>query len=415
MTYSTRSRIARRGVLSVIGVSVLLLSFAIHGLAQAKQTSPEVRQKTFDVVWKTVHDKYFDPQFGGVDWTAVKKKYEPQIAAVENDVEFQDLLDRMLNEIKISHLHILDLAKLDQQLARSVVTRGLALRDLDNQVVVTRTIDGSPAATAGLRPGYVIKAIDDVPVVNAKNAEAKVAKDNEKHRLTIIDEANTTREIEIGHALPPADKHESARIGTATRHVLVETKTLGDGIGYIYFTNFITPLKKRLISGFDSMRNARGIVIDLRGNSGGETEVGLLLAGMFIDKEAQISITQTRKGEYQYKAKPQKNPYRGPVVILLDEESASESEEVAAGLQALGRVVVIGRTSRGEDMDATLQGLPMDSVALLYPVGLPRTPKALTIEGRGVIPDIDVKLTRDELLKGTDSQLEAAIQHLRGD
>src|SRR6266496_3201586 len=76
-----------------------------------------------------------------------------------------------------------------------------------------------------------------------------------------------------------------------------------------------------------------------------------------IDKEAQISITQTRKGEYQYKAKPQKNPYRGPVVILLDEESASESEEVAAGLQALGRVVVIGRTSRGEDMDATLQGL----------------------------------------------------------
>jgi C-terminal processing protease CtpA/Prc len=107
------------------------------------------------------------------------------------------------------------------------------------------------------------------------------------------------------------------------------------------------------------------------------------------------------------------NPYRGPVVILLDEECASESEEMAAGLQAIGRAVVIGRTSRGEDMDATIQGLPMASLLLEYPVGLPRTPKGVAIEGHGVIPDLDVKLTRDELLKGKDSQLEAAIRHMR--
>ena len=75
---------------------------------------------------------------------------------------------------------------------------------------------------------------------------------------------------------------------------------------------------------------------------------------------------------------------------------------------------MIGRTSRGEDMDATFQDLPVDTIALLYPTGLPRTPKGLVIEGRGVTPDREVKLTRDELLKGKDSQLEAAIQHIRG-
>ena len=333
---------------------------------------------------------------------------------MQNDVEFKGLLDRMLLELRISHLRILDLTTLDRDLARSVVTRGLGLRDIDNEVVITRIIDASAAAVAGLRPGFIVRAIDGAPVTNARTSETKLATDNARHRLTIVDEANATREIEIGHSLPPADKLVSEPILTGNRHVFVETKLVGDGIGYLHFTNFITGMTKRFPVAFDAMRNAPGIIIDLRGNSGGVTEVGLALAGMFSEKETTISIVQTRKGEYEYKAKPQKKPYRGPVVILLDEGSGSESEELTGGLQAAGRVVVIGRTSRGEDMDATFQDLPMDTIALLYPTGLPRTPRGLVIEGHGVLPDREVKLTRDELLKGKDSQLEAAIQHIRG-
>lgn len=215
MAQTIRSRITR--VLCVLVVSVLLLVFAICGLAQTAKL--QLMQKTFDVVWKTVNDKYFDPRFGGVNWAAIRKEYEPQIATVRGDVEFRELLGRMLSEIKISHLRILDLETLDKQLARAVLTRGLALRDLDNQVVVTRTIDGSPAVTAGLRPGFVVKAIDGIPVTNARSAEAKLATDSERRRLTILDEADTTREIEIEHELPPVDKRESAPIFTGTRHV----------------------------------------------------------------------------------------------------------------------------------------------------------------------------------------------------
>src|SRR5499427_6222135 len=196
------------------GIAVLVLAFAIPGFAQPpKQTSPQVRQKTFDAVWKAVNDKSIATQVSHIDWSAVKLRYEPQIAAVESDAQFQDVVDRMLAETKVSHLHLVDLAKLDQQLARAVVIRGLALRDLDNQVVVTRIIDGSPAAASGLRPGYVISSIDGMPLANAKSAEEKLAQDKEKHRLAVLDEANTTRHIEIVYGLPPADKIVSARIG----------------------------------------------------------------------------------------------------------------------------------------------------------------------------------------------------------
>jgi len=111
-------------------------------------------------------------------------------------------------------------------------------------------------------------------------------------------------------------------------HEHLTAKPEFDGIGYLHFTNFITGMTKRFPAAFDVMRNAPGIIIDLRGNSGGVTEVGLALAAIFIEKETTIFIVRTRKGEYQYKAKPQKNSYRGPVVVLIDEASASESEEL---------------------------------------------------------------------------------------
>ena len=411
MAQTTRPLIVR--ILHLGLVLGLLLAFALRGPAQSGNlSSSELRHKTFDAVWNTVNTKYYDPTFGGVDWAAVGKQFQPRIDAVKDDAEFRDLLSSMLREIKISHLSILDLENLDKLLARTEVTRGLALRDLDNQVVVTRIVERSAAAMVGLRPGFVLKAIDGVAVTNAKDAEKTLTSDAANHWLTIVDEANTTHEIEVAYKLPAKDSLESTPLLAGTRHALVETRILGGNVGYIHFSNFIAPVGKRFRSIFDSMKDAAGIIIDLRGNSGGDTEVGMELAGLLVDKQTLISTTQTRNGARSYTAKAERNPYLGKVVILVDEASASESEELAAGLQAAGRVFVIGRTSRGEDMDATAQELPMKSIALLYPVGLPRTINGETIEGRGVIPDLDVRLTRAELLAGNDSQLDAAVRHI---
>src|SRR4030095_10282880 len=100
MAQIMRSRITP--VLCALVVSVLLLAFEICGLAQTVEL--QLMQKTFDVVWKTVNDKYFDPRFGGVNWAAIRKQYEPQVATVRGDVEFRELLRHMLQEIQILQL-----------------------------------------------------------------------------------------------------------------------------------------------------------------------------------------------------------------------------------------------------------------------------------------------------------------------
>ena len=402
----------RFAIVIVNAVVVFALAFELV-LAQTK-SGPQVWQKTFDVVWKTVNEKSFDPNFGGVNWSAVRERYAPQVGGVKSDRELIDLLGRMLKEMPVSHLNLLEWDTLDASLGRSVVNRGLALRDLDGQVVVTRVVHGSSADKAGVRPGFVVAAINDVPVTAARTAEATLAGDMKPYRLALVDEADAMRNVVVEHQLPPSDRLTVASIGSAKRYVLLESSRLVDGIGYIHFTNFIGAVQKRVLAAVEGLKDTRGLIIDLRGNSGGETEVGMALASMLVEKETQLAIMRTRDGDDYYdKAKPRKDGYRGAVVILLDEESASESEDMTAGLQEAGRAIVIGRQSRGVNMDATYQELPLPSVGLLYPTGYPRTPKGQIIEGRGVIPDIEVHLTRSELVRGRDAQLEAALDHLR--
>ncbi len=124
-------------------------------------------------------------------------------------------------------------------------------------------------------------------------------------------------------------------------------------------------------------------------------------------------ITKTRNGDdFYYKAKPAKNSYFGRVAIIVDETSGSASEQIAAGLQEAKRAFVVGKTTKGADLDATSVELPIKAL-FLYPYGQPRTPKGIIIEGRGVIPDREVNLTRKNLLAGRDAQLEAAIDYIK--
>ncbi|HEY0459471.1 MAG TPA: hypothetical protein VGC97_10070, partial [Pyrinomonadaceae bacterium] len=111
--------------------ALLFCLLAISVLATA-QTAPQVRRKTFEKIWKTVNEKFFDPNFGGVNWKRIHERYAPLIEAAKTDAEFDELINKMLGEIKTSHLEIISSETL-AKLKAPAATVGFGLREIDNQ------------------------------------------------------------------------------------------------------------------------------------------------------------------------------------------------------------------------------------------------------------------------------------------
>jgi carboxyl-terminal processing protease len=406
----------------LISITVCIFALAASALAQnnsasvpaARESSPEVRRKTFLKVWETVRDKYFDPTFGGVDWQKIRAEYESKLTDVKSDSDLYALLERMLNMLHVTHLEIAEPAELTG-LKRAPVVVGISLKQIGEQVVIWRIRPHSSAAESELRTGFVIKKIDAHAIETVQDARHFLAGEvHTKVGVTYLDENDQLKELTLERRLPPPGDLEKLDLGKGNAfYSLFNASRLSDGIGYLHFSTFLPNLRSKVRTAIQSMHDAPGIIIDLRGNGGGDDSVGIAMANQLFDRETQLMITRTRKGDdFYYKARPDKNPYMGPVAILLDGESASASEQFAAGMQETGRAVVIGDKTPGEDMDADQVYLPTGAL-FTYPYGQPRTPKGIVIDGRGVLPDVPVALTRGGLLRGDDEQLSAAIQYIK--
>ena len=113
--------------------------------------------------------------------------------------------------------------------------------------------------------------------------------------------------------------------------------------------------------------------------------------------------------EYTFDSTP--DAYHGPLVVLMDVRSTSASEYFAGSMQAIKRAVIIGERSPGYLLIVNWKKL-LNGASFMYAFAQPVMPDGKIIEGHGVVPDIEVKLDRDALLKGTDTQLEAAKAHI---
>ena len=395
--------------------------------------SAEVRQETFDIVWRTVKEKHFDPTLGGLDWDKVREQYAPRAAAAKSNNEFYDVLRQMLGELHQSHFNIIPPEAIAEDDSREPKGGGIGidLRLVEGQPTITRVEPGSKAASAGLRPGFIIKKVEDATADQIVNL---FAKSNESQalrtlritraflgringapettvRITFLDERDQPREVTIVRERLKGEMSE--RLGNfPPQYTEFEAKRLADGAGYIRFNVFVMSLMMRIKAGIRGMSGAPGIIIDLRGNPGGVGGMAPGIAGVLEKEETSLGTMHMRSGHTNFVAFPQANAYLGPVVILTDGGSASTSEIFAGGLQELGRAVVVGERTAGAALPSFFQKLPTGAL-FQYAIADFTTPKGMLIEGRGVAPDVEVKLSRRSLLEGRDVQLDAAIEQIK--
>jgi len=401
--------------------------------------------ESFDAAWRIVYETHFDTTFNGVDWMALRDSLRPHAERAGGREALRGVIRAMLDRLGESHFALIPREAadtLDPSGGTAVRGRtGLDVRLVDGQLLVTRVDSGSAAARAGVRTGWavVVAGRDSVgallrraqdrpgryrietalwlagharlaPPLDSAVAVAFLDGEGQAVRLRLVSEPEPSEPIKYGNLPTVFVRFAHRRLDTP-----------GGCVGVIAFTGWLAPLMGRIDAAVDADRGCAGMVLDLRGNTGGLATMIGGVAGHFLDRPDTLALMRTRRNTLAFSANPRRvtadaravRPFAGPLAVLVDEGSASASELFAGGMQALGRARVFGRTSMGAVLGASFDRLP-DGDVLYHALGDIVAHGGRALEGRGVVPDDSVTATRADLLAGRDPTLDAALHWIAG-
>ena len=269
-------------------------------------------------------------------------------------------------------------------------------------LTIVSPIEGSPAEQAGLQPGDKVIAIDgeDMTGVAPEEARLKVlGPEGTKVTLTVARDGQsqplefsiTRAEIEIRSA---------------------EGKMLEDNIGYIDINTFGEKTTQELRSSLDNLlkQDPRGIIIDLRNNPGGYLSTAVEVSSEFIDKGVILYEQYGDGRRDEHKALGNGQATDIPLVVLINEGSASASEILAGALQDYDRATLVGVKSFGKGSVQNWVPLSNDQGAARVTIARWLTPDERLIDHIGLMPDVVVEMTPEDFKAGRDPQLDAALQ-----
>lgn len=268
---------------------------------------------------------------------------------------------------------------------------GIQIGIKDNRLTVIAPIEGTPAHRAGIKAGDFIVKVDDEPTKDMTLLDAVQRMRGPKGttvRLTV--ERGGYPEPLVFTLVRDTIKIESVRF-----------KVIENTIGYIRLTQFQESSAKELTKALKQFKEQKleALVLDLRNNPGGLLTAAVEVAEQFLGSGKLIVSIKGRNGrkdEYFSKAKDPLTDY--PMIVLVNEGSASASEIVAGALQDWGRAVVVGVTTFGKGSVQTI--LPLsDGSGLRLTTAKYYTPKGRSIQSTGITPDIIVKLQSPPVAK----------------
>ncbi|MEO7359369.1 MAG: S41 family peptidase, partial [Gemmatimonadaceae bacterium] len=311
-------------------------------------------------------------------------------------------------------------------------TVGATIRDVGGAMLVTAVRVGGPADRAGIRPGFEIQTVDGCVVAgrvpSPDERRAKLSHWStvtsllrgpvgDSTRVRIKDGVGKSRTLALAREHEPGFVTKFGNLPSMTARLVTEKRVVdGRTIGIIRFNTWMTVLAEGISNAVDSLRASDAIVLDIRGNFGGMAMMAPGVAGHFIDTSLTLGTMIQRGGVQQFVINPQRvnsankrvKPFGGPVAIVVDELSISTSEIFAVGMQALGRARIFGSQSAGQALPSVAEQLPNGDI-LYHAIANFLSPTGKPVEGRGVVPDVAVPITRTQLLRGRDPAFDAAL------
>lgn len=294
---------------------------------------------------------------------------------------------------------------------------GATVSKQSNHIVIVAPFQGSPAEAAGIKSGDIILAVD---------GEATDGWSVDKAVLRIRGPKGSDVKLKVQHA--DASQEEITIVRDEVKVKTVTTNPPGgvlrDATGaqvtdlaYMRISEFNenTPSEVEQVAGQAQQGGKRGLILDLRANPGGLLKQTVDTADLFLN-DGVILIEEDRSHqETFYRAQPGGAALTIPIVILMDQFSASGSEVLAAALKDNGRAIIVGKVSFGKGTVNTSRELK-DGGALFVTIRHWLTPKGVQIDHVGITPDIEVKPgpLDPDYNPQNDLQIQRAIDQLHG-
>ncbi|MHC5768729.1 MAG: carboxyl-terminal processing protease CtpA [Nostoc sp.] len=390
----------------------LLMAFC---LALGTLTQPALaltgEQKLVSEVWRIVNRTYLDETFNHQNWAAVRQKVLEKPLADSN--ASYEAIGKMLKSLDDPFTRFLDP---EQYRSLQVNTSGeltgvglqIALNSENGKLEVVAPIAGSPADKAGIRPRDRILKIEGVSTENLTLDEAATRMRGPSGSLvTLLIERDGEAETEI----------RLTRDRIALNPVVSDLRVSAEGtpIGYLRLTQFNANASTELAHAISSLekKGAAAYILDLRNNPGGLLQSGIEIARLWLDS-GTIVYTVNRQGIQGSFEAFGPALTKDPLVILVNQGTASASEILAGALQDNDRAQLVGETTFGKGLIQSLFELS-DGSGLAVTIAKYETPEHRDINKLGIKPDKVISqpaINREQIGTETDLQYQAAVELL---
>ena len=352
-------------------------------------------QKLFDNVWVTVKNNYYDSSLNHQTWARWKEHYRGKI---KTDEDAKVAIDTMLASLDDPYSKYMDKAEYNEQntsIDQKITGIGVNIASISGKIQIINVMDGTPAQVSNLQAGDII--ID----INGKDVNG----------LSLSEVANLVRGPENSIVNITIMRNKDKFLKKVMRkEIKIKTvkSSMDKNIGYIQISSFLgTSTPNEFIEAVEKTKDAEGLILDLRGNTGGLLPNAIFIANLFISNGNLVSIVGRDNYKFDIEAENIEFAIEKPMIVLVDGSSASASEILSGALKDYKKAKLLGTKTFGKGMVQRIVPLPNET-GLNLTIAKYLTPNGADINKKGIIPDIEVKLTLDDVKNKHDSQLETA-------
>ena len=402
---------------SIIGkiiyiVVVLFLSFALYSCISNQYhkefTRPDYEtssvlnnesvepKKLFLKSWRLIKNKYYDSTMNGQDWSKWNKHYINQIKTKEDAYVAINSMLASLDDPYSKFLSEEEFSEQNTNIDAKIVGIGVNIMSIDGKVLIVSVVEDTPAFKAGIKAGDIILKVDRADV-NGKSVSDVAS--------LIRGEVGTIVNLELLRGkkkiLKTIDREE-------IKIKNIKASVLDNNIGYIQIISFISAdMTREFVDALSKTQNCEGLIIDLRGNTGGLMPNAVVIADMFLTQGHIVSVVDRNKQKSNIDAQSKPYAISKPVVLLIDEATASASEILSGALMDNQKAILVGKKTFGKGMIQRIYPMP-NQTGMNLTIAKYLTPKGNDINKKGIKPDYEVDYTEKDFYDNKDPQMDEA-------